>query len=140
MAQAKKEDPVALCQAFEVIFSLLSQIDERTDDILFFADEGGSREVGVDWKKVLPAWFRAFSATADPSEYVQRIATLLNRHYKHERVEMLAEARRMATPAQRQALTKLALEGSFAGGSRAKVSTTAIPRLGLPSNPCFSHD
>jgi hypothetical protein len=56
------------------------------------------------------------------------------------RVEMLAEAGRMATPAQRQALTKLALEGSIAGGSRAKVSTTAIPRLGLPSNPCFSHD
>jgi hypothetical protein len=71
----------------------------------------------VDWKKVLPAWFRALSATAGPSEYVQRIATLLNRHYKQGRVEMLAEAGRMATPAQCQALTKLAFEGSLAGGS-----------------------
>jgi len=71
----------------------------------------------VDWKKVLPAWFRALSATAGPSEYAQRIATLLNRHYKHGRVEMLAVAGRMATPAQRQALTKLASEGSIAGGS-----------------------
>jgi hypothetical protein len=117
VAQAKKEDPVTLFQAFEVIFSLLSQIDECTDDILFFADEGGSWEVGVDWKKVLPAWFRALSATVGPSEYVRRIATLLNRHYKHGRVEMLVEAERMATPAQRQALTKLAFEGSIAGGS-----------------------
>jgi hypothetical protein len=82
VAQAKKEDPVALCKAFEVIFTLLSQIDECTD-ILFFADEGGSWEVGMDWKKVLPAWFRALSATAGSSEYAQRIATLLNRHYKH---------------------------------------------------------
>jgi hypothetical protein len=117
VAQAKKEDPVTLFQAFEVIFSLLSQIDECTDDILFFADEGGSWEVGVDWKKVLPAWFRALSATVGPSEYVRRIATLLTRHYKHGRVEMLVEAERMATPAQRQALTKLAFEGSIAGGS-----------------------
>ena len=75
VAQTRKEDPVALCQAFEVIFSLLRQIDGCTDDILFFADEGGSWVVGVDWKKVLPAWFRALSATAGPSEYAQRIAT-----------------------------------------------------------------
>jgi hypothetical protein len=117
VAQAKKEDPVTLFQAFEVIFSLLSQIDECTDDILFFADEGGSWEVGVDWKKVLPAWFRALSATVGPSEYVRRIATLLNRHYRRGCVEMLVEAGRVATPAQRQALTKLAFEGSIAGGS-----------------------
>jgi len=113
----RRRKRIRLRYAFEVIFSLLSQIDECTDDILFFADEGGSWEVGVDWKKVLPAWFRALSATVGPSEYVRRIATLLNRHYKHGCVEMLVEAGRMATPAQRQALTKLAFEGSIAGGS-----------------------
>ena len=61
----------------------------------------------MDWKRVLPAWFRALSATAGLPEYVRRIATLLNCHYKCRRVEMLAEAGRMATPAQRQVLTKL---------------------------------
>ncbi len=59
VAQSKKEDPATVCQAFEIIFSLLSKIDECTDDILFFADEGGSWQVGVDWENVLPSRVRA---------------------------------------------------------------------------------
>ena len=104
VAHSKKEDPARVCQAFEIIFSLLSKIDEGTDDILFFADEGGSWEVGVDWENVLPAWFKVLSATAGPSEYAQGITTVLKRHYKHGRIKMLAVARKIATPAQRQAL------------------------------------
>jgi hypothetical protein len=77
VAHSKREDPKTVCQAFETIFSLLSKIDEGNDDILFFADEGGSWQVGVDWENVLPAWFRALSAKADPSEYAQRITTVL---------------------------------------------------------------
>lgn len=73
---------------------------------LFFADEGGSWEVGVDWESVLPAWFRVLSATADPADYAQRITTILKCHYEHGRVKMLAVARRIATPTQRQALPK----------------------------------
>jgi hypothetical protein len=81
VAQSKKEDPATVCQAFEIIFSLLGKIDECTDDILFFADEGGSWQVGVDRENVLPAWFRVLSATAGPSEYARSITTLLKRHY-----------------------------------------------------------
>jgi hypothetical protein len=104
VAHSKKEDPATVCQAFEIIFSLLSKIDEGTDDILFFADEGGSWEVGVDWENVLPAWFKVLSATVGPSEYAQGITTVLKRHYKHGRVKLFAVARKIATPAQRQAL------------------------------------
>jgi hypothetical protein len=104
VAHSKKEDPAAVCQAFEIIFSLLSKIDECTDEILFFADEGGSWEVGVDWEIVLPAWFRVLSATAGNSEYAQRINIVLKRHYKRGRIKMLAVARKIAGPAQRQAL------------------------------------
>jgi len=64
LVQSKKEDQKTVCQAFEIIFSLLSKIDEGSDDILFFADEGGSWQVGVDWEDVLPACFRVLSATA----------------------------------------------------------------------------
>ena len=103
VVQAKEEDPAMVCQAFEVVFSLLDQIDACEDEILFFADEGGSGEVGVDWEKVLPAWFRVLSATAEPDEYAQRITEILNCHYAHGRVKMLAKARKIATPAQRQA-------------------------------------
>ncbi len=85
---------------------MLSQIDACADDILFFADEGGSWEVGVDWESVLPAWFKVLSATVGPAEYAQRIATTLKCHYEHGRVKMLAGARKIATPTQRQALPK----------------------------------
>jgi hypothetical protein len=77
VAQSKKEDPAMVCQAFEIIFCLLSKIDEGTDDILFFADEGGSWQIGVHWENVLPAWFRVLSATAGPSEYARRITTFI---------------------------------------------------------------
>lgn len=68
VAQGKKEDPATVCQSFEIMFSLLSKIDECSDSILFFADEGGSWEIGVDWETVLPAWFRVPSAATGPSE------------------------------------------------------------------------
>jgi hypothetical protein len=111
VTQSKKEDPKTVCQAFEIIFGLLSKIDEGNDDILFFADEGGSWQVGVDWENVLQAWFRVLSATTGPSEYAERITTVLKRHYKHGSTNMLAVARKIATPAQRQALPKRESEG-----------------------------
>jgi hypothetical protein len=101
-----KRDAVEVRQAFEIVFGLLDHIDECEDDVIFFADEGGSWQVGVDWEKVLPAWFRVLSATVEPAEYAQRIDTVLNHHYGHGRVRMLAVAQRIATPAQRQTLPK----------------------------------
>jgi hypothetical protein len=95
----------------------LALIDECTDEILFFADEGGSWEVGVDWEIALPAWFRVLSATAGPSEYAQRISMVLKRHYKRGRIKMLAVARKIATPAQRQALPERESEGAIRGSS-----------------------
>jgi hypothetical protein len=63
--------------------------------------------MGFDWEKVLPAWFRALSATVEPAEYARRIDAILNRRYADGRADMLSVARRTATPAQRQALSKL---------------------------------
>jgi hypothetical protein len=123
LVQSKKEDPKTVCQAFETIFSLLTKIDEGNDDILFFADESGSWQVGVDWEDVLPAWFRVLSATAGPSEYAQRITTLLKRHHQYGRMKMLAAARKIATPAQRQALQERESEGAIRGSS----GSTRVP-------------
>lgn len=104
VAQAKKEEPATVCQAFEVVFSLLDRIDAGNDDILFFADEGGSWALGVDWEKVLPAWFKVLSAGAEPADYARRVALVLTQHYKYGTAKMLAVARRIASPAQLQAL------------------------------------
>jgi len=100
--QAKTADPAEVCQAFGIIFGLLDRIDECREDIIFFADEAGAWQVGVHWEKVLPPWFRVLSTTAGPEEYWQRIVPLLKQHYGHGSARMLAVARKIATPAQRQ--------------------------------------
>jgi hypothetical protein len=47
--QTKKGKPAEALEAFEIIFDLLRHIDDCEDDVIFFADEGGSWQVGVDW-------------------------------------------------------------------------------------------
>jgi len=102
---AKQEDPAELREAMDILFKLLDHIDECLDDVIFFADEGGSWQVGVNWDKVLPVWFKVLSATAAPEEYANRINDVLSSHYSYGRGKMLAIARRTATPEQRTALT-----------------------------------
>jgi hypothetical protein len=106
--EEKQGDQTEVRHAFDTIFDLLDHIDECLDDVVFFADEGGSWQVGVDWEEVLPPWFRVLSATATPAKYAQKVTALLDHHYSYKRDEMLALARRTATPAQRRALAELA--------------------------------
>jgi len=105
--QAKTGDPTEVRQAFDIIFGLLDRIDEGREDIIFFADEAGAWQVGVHWEKVLPPWFKVLSATAEPEEYAQRVFGLLKHHYDYGSATMLAVAGKVATPAQRQALSKV---------------------------------
>jgi hypothetical protein len=104
---AKKSNPAEVRQAMDILFGLLNHIDECHDDVIFFADEGGSWQVGVDWAKVLPVWFKVLSATAEPKEYAERITALLYCHYSYGRDKMLAIACRTATTHQRKALAEV---------------------------------
>jgi hypothetical protein len=101
---AKSSNPAEVREAMDLLFGLLDHIDECRDDVIFFADEGGSWQVGVDWARVLPVWFEVLSATAEPEEYAKRITALLSCHYRYGRDKMLAIARRTATTHQRKAL------------------------------------
>lgn len=108
VAEHRKVPPAESRQAFDVLFGLLDYIDECHDDVLFFADEGGAWQVGVDWERVLPPWFWALSATAGPSEYAERITSLLRHHHAYGSDKMLAVARTIATAEQRKALAGVA--------------------------------
>ena len=108
VVEEKKSVATQVRQAFDIIFGLLDHIDECLDDVVFFADEAGAWQVGVDWDKVLPPWFRVLAATALPSEYAEQITALLERHYAHGRDKILVVARKAATPAQRRALCEIA--------------------------------
>ena len=105
--EARKVNPVEVREAMDLLFGLLNHISECLDDVIFFADEGGSWQVGVDWAKVLPVWFRVLSATAEPLEYAERVMDLLSRRYSYGRDRMLVIARRTATAEQRKALAEV---------------------------------
>jgi hypothetical protein len=104
---AKESNPAQVREAMDILFGLLNHLDEGHDDVIFFADEGGSWQVGVDWAKVLPVWLKVLSATAEPEEYAERITALLSCHYSYGRYKMLAIARRTATTHQRKALAEV---------------------------------
>ena len=104
VVQAQTGDAAEARQSFDIIFGLLDEIDAYRDDIIFFADEAGAWQVGVDWEKLLPSWFKVLSATAKPDEYAKRVVDLLNRHCDYERPKMLPVARKLASPAQARAL------------------------------------
>ena len=120
VTSAKKENPTEVREAMEILIGLLDHIDEGRDDVIFFADEGGSWQVGVDWARVLPAWFKVLSVTAGPEDFAQRVTALLSRRYSYGRDKMLAVARRIATPPQRKALAEVesghARTGNRGGG------------------------
>ena len=67
VAEEKKGDPAAVREAFDILFGLVDHIDQCFDEVLFFADDGGSWQFGEDWHEILPPWFRVLSATASSS-------------------------------------------------------------------------
>jgi hypothetical protein len=105
VGNAKKEKAAEVREAMDILFGLLDHIDECRDDVIFFADEGGSWQVGVRWERVLPVWFKMLSLTAGPEEFAKRITTLLSHHYSYGRDKMLAVAHQTGTPEQREALS-----------------------------------
>ncbi len=107
VTNAKESDPGEVLQATDILFGLLDHINECLDDVIFFADEGGSWQVGVDWDRVLPVWFKVLSATAEPMDYAEKITAMLSSHYRYGRDKMLVIARRIATSEQRQALAEV---------------------------------
>ena len=101
-----KADPLDIQEAFDIIFGLLDHIDECHDDVIFFADEGGSWQVGVDWKKVLAGYFTCLSTTSEPDEYAHRVIEVIEAYDSYSKTKHLTIARKLANPQQRQALRK----------------------------------
>lgn len=101
---AESGDPAEVCKVIEIIFGLLRSIDEEPDEIIFFADEAGAWQVGVDRSEVLPVWFRCLSATTDPEEYARRVVQIVDQHDSYNRAKHFTAARKAGTPAQAKAL------------------------------------
>jgi hypothetical protein len=100
-ARCERSAPVR--EAFELLFSLLRYIDECHDDVLFFADEGGSWQVGVDWRSALPAYFRCLAETASPEEFVREVERAITDFASIHRTYLLEEARLVAGVEEKKA-------------------------------------
>ena len=93
--------------AFELIFDLLVTMDDSGDEIIFFADEAGSWQVGVNWRKVMPAWFRPLAATSTPDEYAASAHAMISYFAHYEADRLMPAARRCADKPQKAALARL---------------------------------
>ena len=93
-----------VCTAIALLFELLEQIDDGSDDIIFFADEGGSWQVGVDEENILPAYFTSLAAVAEPESYASRVMEMIDAHGSYKATSFLKAARKVANAAQRKAL------------------------------------
>jgi hypothetical protein len=117
-------------EAFELLFGLLRRIDEGHDDVIFFADEAGSWQVGVDWRAALPAYFRSLAGTASPEEFARGVDRAIKDFSKRERPRFLTAARRVASAEQKAALRAL-LSGTLPGADeRCEAPTVSLERSG----------
>lgn len=107
VTQAPKGDAAEIREAIEIILGLLRYIADCNDDVIFFADEAGSWQVGVDWPKVLPALFSCLSRTTEPGEFARRVVEAVDEFDRHNRWKHMTAARRVSTAAQRKALRAL---------------------------------
>lgn len=104
VARMPHDDAAEIREAMELIFDLLRYIDECHDDVVFFADEAGAWQVGVDWATVFPAWFSCLSGVTAPDDFARRVIEVVDELDAHDRERHLAEALRLGTPSQRNAL------------------------------------
>lgn len=96
-----------VCRAMDLLFGLLKQLDSGDDEMVFFADEGGSWQVGVDNGNVLPAYFTSLAAMTEPEAYAARVVEIIDAHASYSAEKFLKAARKVANAAQRSALTRM---------------------------------
>ena len=102
-------------EGFAILFSLLRKIDEDQDEILFFADDGGVWEMGIDWRGMLPVWFRCLAAASGPDEYAREVTAAIRAFVHYDQKWFIPAARRAGTPDQRKRLMEIVAAGPESG-------------------------
>jgi hypothetical protein len=106
-AAPKPKGSQSVREAFELLFELLRRIDEDPDSIVFFSDEAGSWQVGVDYCEALPAYFQCLAATTSGEEFAHEVDRTTTDFADGERPKHMAAARRLANSEQKAALRRL---------------------------------
>ena len=106
---AHQEVPAGLRESFEFLFGLLRHVDEGNDDVLFFADDGSSLDVGVNWCAALPAYFNCLAKTSSPEEFARTVDKAVVDFVDYDRPWYTDAARKVGSDVQRIALDALML-------------------------------
>lgn len=93
-------------QAMETLFKLLNALDEG-EEIVFFADEGGSWQVYLEWKKVLSTYFQCLSTTSKADDYAKKAIAVINDFVHYDKKKFITLARKNTTAEQRKSLKEL---------------------------------
>lgn len=80
VAEAEDADPKEVCGAYEMLLGLLQEIDRfDRDDIVFWADEPGTWQLGIDWARVIPPYLRCLAKVLPPKEFGEKASALMGR-------------------------------------------------------------
>lgn len=96
VAEAPNLPPAETRESLSLLFQLLRDAHDGTDRILWYADDGGLWQFGIDWSMVLEVWFTCLARTASPEKYAREAEAAIDDFAMHRREEHLKLARRIA--------------------------------------------
>ncbi|MBC7499241.1 MAG: type II toxin-antitoxin system RelE/ParE family toxin [Herminiimonas sp.] len=70
----------------------IKHTDAGNDDVLFFADDGGSSNLGVNWRSTLPTYFQCLAAIVSPADFAGIVVSTINEFVHYDRSHHLAAA------------------------------------------------
>lgn len=71
-------EPAEVVAAYELLLDLLREIDRfDRDDIVFFADEGGTWQFGLNWKRILPPYIRCLAKVLEGNAFERRAEAVI---------------------------------------------------------------
>lgn len=78
VTEAKEGDPQEVCNAYELLLALLHDIDHfERDELVFWGDEPGTWQLGIDWACVIPPYLQCLSKVLCPEEFADKASALI---------------------------------------------------------------
>lgn len=97
-------------EAFDSIFGLLRQINRGDDTIVFFADEGGAWQVGVEWESVVPVWSQCLATFEAPETCATKTLELIDEFASYHRETLVQAVTAVLPDEHARALTTITQE------------------------------
>ena len=95
--------------------ALFREVDRFEVDFVYFADEAGAWQIGVDWREVLPAWARGVAAGESPDEFAVKVVSAIEEFAREDREVLIEGAMTLASTEQARDARAPALSQGWRG-------------------------